>query len=235
MAIEGLVNTRDLGGLPLRNGGETPYGVFFRGENVDHLSPHAWEELQRLGIRTVVDLRRVDERESDTGSRPAWITTVSVDLDALEQEAFWARYWHNKLVYTALYYLPYLQEIPQRAAMALEAIASAEPGGVLFHCMAGRDRTGMVAMLLLAAANVEPEAIVDDYMESVRRGEIRALARGTANDEPWIEDFCKSLGTSTEGAFRSAISGLDLDAMLDHSVTSIDTRVAIRTWRGTIA
>jgi protein-tyrosine phosphatase len=53
--------------------------------------------------------------------------------------------------------------------MALRAIAEAAPGGVVFHCGGGRDRTGLIALLLLALADVEPNEIVADYELSNRR------------------------------------------------------------------
>ena len=65
----------------------------------------------------------------------------------------------------------------------LTAIADARPGGVLFHCMGGRDRTGMITMLVLALVGVAPEDIAADYELSAghvrrrRRGHRRAHAR----------------------------------------------------------
>ncbi len=60
-----------------------------------------------------------------------------------------------------------LRILPTLVRRALEAIAGARPG-ILIHCSAGRDRTGMIVSMLLANAGVAPEAIADDYAESVR-------------------------------------------------------------------
>ncbi len=113
----------------------------------------------------------------------------------------------------------------------LAALTDAPEGGVLFHCMAGRDRTGLVAAVLLAAVGTDPEAIVDDYLETVRRGDLRAEAAGRPDDEPGIEQFCADRGTSTEGAFRDALAGLDVDALLDAAAVSPDVRARLTTWR----
>ena len=51
----------------------------------------------------------------------------------------------------------------------MRAIAEAPPGGVAIHCHAGKDRTGIVAALLLSAAGIAPEAIVEDFVESRAR------------------------------------------------------------------
>lgn len=187
IAVDGLVNARDLGGLRRRDGTRTPHGVFFRSENIDWIRPGGWDQLYLLGVRTVIDLRQPGERTRDVQARPPWLTTVAVDLDGLEHATFWKDYWDNGLVGTALYFIPHLRALPERAGKVLAALATAPPGGVLFHCMGGRDRTGMISLLLLTAAEVEGEEIVADYMETVRRGDLRAASRTQNNDEPLLE------------------------------------------------
>ncbi|MDQ1287732.1 MAG: protein-tyrosine phosphatase, partial [Actinomycetota bacterium] len=78
--------------------------------------------------------------------------TAPVDLDGLENREFWSGYWDNGLVGTALYFLPHLAAMPERTGAVLTALAQARQGGVLFHCLAGRDRTGMISMVLLSLA-----------------------------------------------------------------------------------
>lgn len=234
IAVDGLANLRDLGGLRRRDGSFTPSGVFFRSENVDAVTESGWDMVRAHGIRTVVDLRQPREIERDRGARPDWLHTVRVDLDGLENQEFWKDYWSNGLVGTALYYLPHLDAMPQRAGAALSAIVSAPAGGVLFHCMGGRDRTGMIAMLLLAAAGVESEEIVSDYLETVRLGPQRAALRGVEDDEPLIEEFCRGVGTTTESAFRDQLAGLDVEAFLARAGLGSAATEALRTWRGTL-
>jgi protein tyrosine/serine phosphatase len=185
------MTARDLGGRRRLDGPSTPRGVFFRSDNVDWLSPDAWDELHAAGVRTIVDLRQQWERSRDVSTRPDWVTTVAVDLDGLDNQEFWKDYWDTGLAGTPAYYLPHLEAMPERAVRALSAIVSARPGAVLFHCMSGRDRTGLVAMLLLAAIEVEPDEIVDDYLETAGR-----------NDP------------SIEAAFRAALESLDLSRVL---------------------
>jgi protein-tyrosine phosphatase len=234
LEVDGLVNARDLGGLRRRNGTRTPRGVFYRSENVDWVTPAGWDQIHTEGIATIVDLRQPGERARDTSRRPGWLTTIEVDLDGLENQDFWRDYWDNGLVGTALYFLPHLEAMPGRAGAALSAIVSAPPGGVLFHCMGGRDRTGMIAMLLLTAAGTEPGEIVDDYMETVRLGDLRAATANRNNAEPEIDAFCRALGTTTEGAFRAAVAGLDLARLLTAAQLSPPDRRALATWRGTL-
>jgi hypothetical protein len=142
LQVDGLVNGRDIGGLRRRDGSTTPHKVFYRSENVDSVTPGGWEQMRSEGIRTIVDLRQPGERDRDTNVRPGWLTLIEVDLDGLENQDFWADYWDNGLVGTALYFRPHLQAMPERAGAVLSAIVGAPEGGVLSHCMGGRDRSG---------------------------------------------------------------------------------------------
>lgn len=235
LRVEGLVNARDLGGLPLLGGGTTPRGVFFRSESVDPVTPKGWDDVWAAGIRTVVDLRQPQERSRDRSPRPDWLTTVHVDLDGLDNQEFWTGYWDNGLVGTAVYFLPHLAAMPERTGAALTALAEAGEGGVLFHCVGGRDRTGLISMVLLSIAGVEPEAIVDDYLETVRLGGVRAAAAGRDDDEPLIEQLLSAHGTTTEQAFRDALAGFDAPALLSSAGVSPGTRHRLATWRGRLA
>ncbi|GEN79646.1 tyrosine-protein phosphatase [Actinotalea fermentans] len=234
LTVDGLVNARDLGGLPLTGGGTTPRGVFFRGENVDAVTTRGWDELYALGVRTVVDLRQDAERERDRRRRPGWLVTAHVDLDGLENADFWRDYADNGLWGTAVYFLPHLATMPERAGAALAAVADADAGGVLFHCMSGRDRTGLVAMLLLSLVGVEPDAIVDDYLETVRNADALAQATGRENDEPVRDAILARRGSSTEKAFREALAGLDVETLLAAAELSESTVQRLRTWRGAL-
>lgn len=70
---------------------------------------------------------------------------------------------------TPHYYAAALARWPERAAAAVQAVARAQPGGVVVHCGLGRDRTGLVTMLLLAVAGVAPDDIAADYELSASR------------------------------------------------------------------
>ena len=98
----------------------------------------------------------------------------------------------------------------------------------------GRDRTGLIAMLLLAAIDAEPDAIVDDYLETVRLAELRAATSNRNNAEPEIEALCQTYGTTTEGAFRTALLALDLAALFASTGLSDTNRAAITSWRGSV-
>jgi hypothetical protein len=232
LVVEGLHNARDLGGLTRADGSLTPFGVFFRSANLDAMTPRAWRWLHERGVRTVIDLRAPAEHAPDPTARPDWLTTSCIDLDRLANTEFWADYLADGRFGTALYYLPHLAALPERMGAVLQAIADAPAGGVLFHCTGGRDRTGLVAMVLLAAAQVTAQDIVEDYLITVRQADLMADATGRSNPEPMIEELCRSFGTSTAGAFRDAVAGLDLDAVFTRAGLTEATIDRIRSWRG---
>lgn len=230
--VPGLVNGRDLGGLPLVGGGVTPHGVLLRSERPDRLDADGWRRLRELGVRTVVDLRLPAERTSRPVEVPSGVAARHVDLDGLENTAFWAGYWDNGLSGTPVYYLPHLAAMPERVVAVLDAIASAPPGGVLFHCAGGRDRTGLVAAVLLTVAGVEQEAVVADYLESVRTAAALAAAVGVPDPNPAVDAVLAARGTTVERAFRDFLAGLDVEALLDRLAP--ERAEAVRTWRGAL-
>src|SRR5687768_13018827 len=79
LAWEGCWNARDLGGLRLRDGGQTRWRTTVRMDSPQRLTDKAWQEIWDYGIRTVIDLRNSEEIRPD--SRPDGMTTRQVPLD----------------------------------------------------------------------------------------------------------------------------------------------------------
>lgn len=206
---DGCCNARDLGGLRTRDGREILRGALVRADALDRLSRGGWDALHAHGVRTVIDLRNEDERGAAV-SRPPDLTTVHLALDGMEYRDFWD-YWENGPQFgTPLYYGPFLQRFPDRVVSVIAAIARARPGGVLFHCSVGRDRTGLVAVILLSLLGVGNEDIADDYV----LGADRVPALASRNDRTVIEAFLSGHGTSARGLIISLLESLDVEAYL---------------------
>ena len=229
LRVEGLHNVRDLGGRPRKDGGTTPSGVFVRSERPDRVREAGWSALQAHGVRTVVDLRQPAERASDRAAIPEGIADLHIDHDGLEHADFWAGYWDDHLVGTPLYYLPHLQALPERTVAVLSAIATAPEGAVLFHCAGGRDRTGLIAAILLTLADVEEDAIVADYLESIENADAMAIGHGRPSNEPAVAALLESRGTTSEEAFRAFLAGLDVEALLARLPAA--QAATLRSWR----
>jgi len=166
-------------------------------------------------IRTIVDLRNPDERTA-LPARPAeaGIDTVHVALDDVEDTALWQELWDRRLDGTPLYYGPFLERKPERCAAAVAAVARARPGGVVVHCGVGRDRTGLVSLLLLALAGVEPEAIAADYEHSAGRLRRASAARGEPDPGPQLAAAVAHHGTTARGAVRDLLGSVEVAAAL---------------------
>ncbi|OLR95346.1 tyrosine-protein phosphatase [Actinokineospora bangkokensis] len=197
------VNARDLGGLPLVGGGVTASGVYFRSADPIGVA------LPGAGVRTVVDLRADHER----GEPPEGVELVCVDFDDWPDEAFWAELRASGLFGTPLYYRPFLDAKGAQVAAVFRALAAAEPG-VLFHCAIGRDRTGLVAILLLSLAGVEPQAIADDYARSTEELRPHFAAQGRDDHGPYIADLLAGRGTTTRQVVLDLLDGFDARAYL---------------------
>ena len=203
---EACRNVRDLGGLPTADGRATRFGAIVRADSPDRLSPAGWAALREYGIRTVVDLRN----EGEYGPEHP-VDTVRLPLDGVDEDpAFWERWGSGPQFGTPLYYRPHLDRFPERSARVLSAIASAPAGGVLVHCVGGRDRTGQITMLLLALAGVAPDVIAADYALS-----------GPADED--VERFLAERGTSAADLIVATLADLDVEAcLLDGGLTEIE-------------
>jgi hypothetical protein len=212
----GCFNVRDLGGLPAAGGRRTAWGALVRADSLSRLNAEGWQALLDHGVRTVLDLRNSEERErgADVAPRPERITTVQVALDGLQDRSFW-RSWQNGLEFgTPLYYRAHLMRKPQLSAAAVGAIARAQPGGVAFHCVGGRDRSGQIAMLLLALAGVDPAAIAADYELSDERLVGLWGALGVEDQSPAFAAFLAERGTSAGEVIETTLASLDLEGLL---------------------
>ncbi|HXH36793.1 MAG TPA: tyrosine-protein phosphatase [Plantibacter sp.] len=230
--IDGLANARDLGGLEREDGTFTPAGVFVRSERLDRVGSDGWRALHAYGIRTVIDLRRPEER---TGQVPTTIRHVHIDLDGGDQTDFWAEYEADGRWGTPIYYLAHLQTLPHRLALLLKAITTADEGGILFHCSAGWDRTGLVAAVLLRALDVTEDAAVADYLHSFANADAMAALHERSFEVEERQQILNRFGHTAESAFRDMYANLDLEIWFRESNVEPSTRVAIKTWRGAAA
>jgi hypothetical protein len=195
---DGCINVRDLGGLPIRGGRIRP-GALVRADALERLTADGWAALEAHGIRTVLDLRNPDEIGTDDAPRPRGLTTVRFPLDGLEHDDFWRQWYGRPEFGTPHYYGPWLERFPERATHVLTAIARARPGGVAYHCGIGRDRTGLVTMLLLAALGAPADAIADDY----------ALSDGRVPDSPELDAFWAAREETAAHVLAATLAGVE--------------------------
>ncbi|WP_431679348.1 tyrosine-protein phosphatase [Kitasatospora sp. KL5] len=208
---DGCLNVRELGGLPTRDGRRTRRRAVVRADNLDRLTAEGWAALEAYGIRTVVDLRN-EEEYRPLLARPDGVDLVRVPLDELAGSEWWARF--GGLDGTPLSFRPYLDHCPQAVSDVVAAVGRARPGGVVVHCGAGRDRTGLAALVLLATAGVTADAIVDDYLLSADNLRPLWAMLGRPDETAEIEAVLDGAGTTAEAALLETIAEFDPSAYL---------------------
>jgi protein-tyrosine phosphatase len=210
----GCFNVRDLGGIPIAGGGKTRWGAVVRADCVEGLSAAGWAALEEHGVRTIIDLRNEDERGQDRSPRPVGIVARELPLDAIDESDYWDDWLNGPEFATPIYYSSHLERFPEHSARVVAAIAQAEPGGVLVHCVSGRDRTGQVCMLLLSLVGVAPDDIAADYALSSGRLRSRYESLGEPDQGPELEGFLTARGTSAQELIESALASVDVEATL---------------------
>jgi protein tyrosine/serine phosphatase len=175
--LAGAFNFRDLGGYPAAGGRVTRWGRLFRSDTLHELTPTDVDVLRSLGLATIVDLRT--SRELDrTGrgpmaSEPVVYRHLSVIREG-EGEAMAVPAEPGEEL--SARYLWYLEHGREPLVEALALVADGDRLPLVFHCAAGKDRTGVLAALVLDVLGVDREIIVADYVVTAGRMEL-ILAR----------------------------------------------------------
>jgi protein tyrosine/serine phosphatase len=209
----GFINARDLGGLRSAGGDVVVRpGAVVRSASVHAVTADGWASARAAGIRSVVDLRDDDEIAQDpvSSAPPSAIPVLPVALDDSTDREFWDRMDADGLDGTPLYLRPFLDEKPERCVAAMRAVLTAPAGGILVHCVAGRDRTGLVSLLLLGLAGVSPDEIADDYLLSDTPLEEHFAANDRPSQRAAIERAVATHGTTVRAAMVQLASTLEV-------------------------
>lgn len=158
LPLEGTKNTRDMGGLAVREGVVRP-GMVYRSGALCFVTDRDVAVLEGLQIRTLLELRSDAEIARDGPDRLALTDSIPVVLRMPMV---------NSRGNGAAAYAGYVEENPRVIRDFFALLAEQESYPLLFHCSAGKDRTGILAALLLMALGSPREVVMADYMESVR-------------------------------------------------------------------
>lgn len=208
VSFSASLNSRDLGGLPIEGGGVTRYGVAIRSDALLHATPEDAAQLAAIPVSTVIDLRQAFERERDRSA------LVSDGVYAVHRiELFQTLYdtgWTPLDEWDLLeIYLASLDHAGSAYAAAVRALSAAS-GATLFHCTAGKDRTGLVAALVLESVGVPRAAVLEDYaLTHERIGPLRErllIDAGQRGIDP--ADFARLLGADAD-VLAAALEHID--------------------------
>jgi protein-tyrosine phosphatase len=218
--LDGAANVRDLGGLPTVDGRSVQPHRLIRSDNLQGLSARDVRRLvDEMGVRAVADLR-TDVEVAHEGPGPITrepsvrVEHLSLfpeaghntDAAALDEDGPVVLPWQNRgsdlgdsdRRGASTVYLRYLGDRGDSVLAALRLIATAE-GATIVHCAAGKDRTGVVVGLALAAVGVTRDAIVADYAASAER--IEAIFARLGASRTYADDLAnQSVDTHTPRA-----------------------------------
>lgn len=161
---DGCLNARDVGGYAAVDG-VTRYGVLLRSDTLGRLTERGRNIFAESGVRTIVDLRSADELTDDpnpfaTSGSVRYLNLPLHNEDDREAIARIASYVPLREMYEVM-----LRHFGANVATVAEAVATSD-GAVVLHCYAGKDRTGLVVALLLAAVGVGDKDVIADYVAS---------------------------------------------------------------------
>lgn len=194
--LETTYNTRDLGGYKTSDGKITKYGVFLRSDDTDNLTLKDIETLKSYGVTAVLDLRESPYylEHPDKFSNIPGINYQNIDIVKIYNEQSTDKETRSDES-SARKFLYYTGE-GNWVKTAFDIIADTE-GCTLFHCFAGKDRTGLLAMLLLGLVDVSAEDIMQNYSVSYD------LIKENPKIKAIIEKDIKNFGEAAIGKYHA--------------------------------
>ena len=182
LAWGACLNVRDLGGLVTADGRRVRRGALVRSDQLCRLNDDGRDALLAHGVRTVIDLRNAAEAQRDPDptlhERGVDYRLIPQQDDQLWQQPEWVA--RTRAERDALV----LDQRAEHIVAMARAVANAEPGGVLIHCLAGKDRTGIAVALLLGLVGVSDADIAADYAlsEASLAAELEAALAAAPDD-----------------------------------------------------
>jgi protein-tyrosine phosphatase len=184
ITLERAFNFRDLGGYAANDRRTVRWGLIYRADGIHRIEGADLARVATLGIRTVVDLRTRGELADHGRVATESLAASYRHLPLLEHV------WERDLPVAELdaveflsgRYLDMLEKGASSIVSALSIMAEAERLPLVFHCSAGKDRTGVLAAILLSLLGVSDDDIAADY--ALSRAAMRELAEWVRTERP---------------------------------------------------
>jgi len=195
--LSGAANVRDLGGYKTHEGQETAWHRVLRADSLHRLTVEDKQTLRDLGVRHIIDLRFeqelvqapnvfADGSEIKYDSVSLVTGNMGINIEHLPKSL-------------AEMYIGMIDESQEAIRTVLQIIASVEGGAVLYHCTAGKDRTGVISALLLGLVGVPKEVIAEDYaLTAARLESIMPALRAHRPAALTVEQYDMFLGSEPQ-------------------------------------
>ncbi|MBU2870954.1 tyrosine-protein phosphatase [Colwellia sp. E2M01] len=173
LPLEGGRNFRELGGYETVDGKTVKWGKLFRSGALSNLTETDYQYIDNLNIKTVVDFRDNNERATEvTNWQASDVEVVNKDYgQVLDMKKFAKALMDPTLdeekatmLFASMY--PSLTDTQKENYTTMFNRLSTSDDGLLFHCTAGKDRTGVAGVLVLTALGVDKEVAIQDYLLS---------------------------------------------------------------------
>jgi protein-tyrosine phosphatase len=233
LKIEGVINFRDLGGYQTNDGFTVSWGKIYRSAQLDRMTDQGAKDMASLGIKTVIDLRFSDETKryptmrhavpdaeilswheefQDNGAdkgdaiKRLWQQSLESNDPAQVREAMRLNYPKKLYSHQAIYKKMLMRLVEQQTPL-------------VFHCAAGKDRTGVAAALILSLLGVSDELIIEDYLLTQAETEnlLSSFHAGGASGPQANSDFQQKLAS-----YPRALVQPVFDADLSYITTLMD-------------
>lgn len=220
LPLAGTANTRELGGYPTADGRQTAWHRFLRSDALTDLTDADVEFLRGYGVRLVLDLRGADEArempDRSLGTDVAYRNVTLLDFNAADAEDVRRNMQAGDMTPGAAYTTMLANK--SGFAAAIRALLEAPQGScVLFHCQAGKDRTGVLAMLLLSLAGVDRQDCITNYAQTrenlmrtswypeefAHAGEMRDILDSLPETMAYVYDFVAERWGGAAGYLRA--------------------------------
>jgi len=197
--FSGTINLRDFGGYETLDGRAVQRGRLFRSGHMADMNDHGLSEFSGLGIETICDLRRPEERDQEPTRVPeTQARRVEIEIDpgsAIAMRAALADadlHLEDRIQYMVEINRELARDHAEDYARMFEALLATD-GGFLVHCAAGKDRTGFGCALILHTLGVDEQTILEDYLATnqfvdIQRQVLPRLAKWYGPDRPIPDD-----------------------------------------------
>lgn len=221
--LEGGINFRDLGGYSAADGRQVRWRTLFRCGHLSNLTPRDLEVLAGWRVTHIHDFRRRDEQQRNPNQAVNARSYADYAISVGSLSRFWEYLGSGQLSAESSHqlvvdsYRNCIDDVAPHYGRLFQALLANEGNATIFHCAAGKDRTGMAAALILSALGVSREVIVEDYLLTLEHFDTSSLLETVEQhlrnaqvehwERSWLMPYCAVHRDNIEAFFEGIETG----------------------------